>query len=822
MNYKSLLLILLIVVLVVVLTYNRRELFQDDTTKSENVFCDGENDVKYVIFYPSSSEKVRANAKAIACNVKEYDSNSKMFRFKRAENSSIAVEMGDAYELTLVCKIKGSGPVFTGNSWKVSSSSDKIILQIESQTFMIHRKSDETKIELSYDSFSNNLVLFRIDDDDSKIIELNSQSSLQFSRFDIGKSGNTHFDGFIGDIVVLEKKIGSEQLTTPASTTPSSTTPASTVGATPPEDNANATFDRLLNFLLQIDPESFKNYNREIEHFQSSMQRPTNFNTIKIKETDENELKFLENMVEQSFGDYEASADQSNAVKLSKVLIYLGLKFIKSAVSKKMAEYSNLASVIDVPKLNCRDTEVLKACFYYNDSIPIPAFKFTNNPIDGMVSIKSKLESFISQALTSSLVKDYLNSSPEKIAILNDIKAKINETLSLLNNRYSDAFFIYFELDFTVSANDYNFYLRRVKNSAPDVYMGEDTPQTTTPASGPTSPTTPTTTARPTPAPTTTVGELYPPETIPPRVLKCNFNAYGETELGCVKTCLSNQNINNCDPETCINICEKCDDKSYCRWLQDKTQYQESQACQFDANVDNTTSTEFECINLCNQTGNENCSQNVCKNLCQRCSNEENCPWVREEREFSADIQNIDYPSAPIVTGIPGDKKITLKWTVNSTGGSPIEKFIFMIFKTKNHNEGMRVEVAHNNIENVSGEHYSHTIETLENNVNYTVSLAAVNKRGLSSMSKPLVLKPFIYDEEVIINNTLDTSNIIQMERDKLVEEIMKKIENKNYNNLSNEISEVSRIEESLKESRSKKTDLFSQLKKIGRVVLSA
>ena len=57
-------------------------------------------------------------------------------------------------------------------------------------------------------------------------------------------------------------------------------------------------------------------------------------------------------------------------------------------------------------------------------------------------------------------------------------------------------------------------------------------------------------------------------------------------------------------------------------------------------------------------------------------------------------------------------------------------------------------------------------------------------------MSKPLVLKPFIYDEEVIINNTLDTSNIIQMERDKLVEEIMKKIENKNYNNLSNEISE--------------------------------
>ena len=89
-------------------------------------------------------------------------------------------------------------------------------------------------------------------------------------------------------------------------------------------------------------------------------------------------------------------------------------------------------------------------------------------------------------------------------------------------------------------------------------------------------------------------------------------------------------------------------------------------------------------------------------------------------------------------------------------------------------------------------------------------------------MSKPLVLKPFVYDEEVIVDNTLNTSNIIQMERDRLVDEIMTKIENKNYNDLSNEIAEVSKIEESLQESRDKKTDLFSQLKKIGKVVLSA
>jgi len=79
-----------------------------------------------------------------------------------------------------------------------------------------------------------------------------------------------------------------------------------------------------------------------------------------------------------------------------------------------------------------------------------------------------------------------------------------------------------------------------------------------------------------------------------------------------------------------------------------------------------------------------------------------------------------------------------------------------------------------------------------------------------------------VYNEEVVVDNTLNTFNIIQMERDRLVDEIMTKIENKNYNDLSNEIAEVSKIEESLQESRDKKTDLFSQLKKIGKVVLSA
>ena len=806
MNYKSLLLILLIVVLVVVLAYNRRELFE-----SENNFCDGENDIKYVIFYPKSAEKNRDNAKAIACNVREYDTNTGMFVFRSAEMSNIAVEMGQPFELNLMCKIKGNGPIFTGNNWKVVAASDKIILQVENQTIQIPRSSSESSIELSYDSFSNNLVMFRLDGDDSTVKEINAETALSFSRFDIGKADDNYFNGNIGNIVVLDTKLVKGEL--PATLSGTQTTQANQDTGNDTNDSDDE-FDAILQFIMGL--EAFTNYGdsntSNTEHFQGNMRQPTNFNTVKIKVGDDNELSFLKNMMDQSKGEFDAAIEnnESNAVKLSKALITKSYEFIIKPLTLKMNEFNNYTiSKLEVPTINCREDEVLKACMYFNDEQALIRYKFTYNPVDGMLSVKSQMEKFITNALNANLVKNYFNNSPNKMDILNNIKEEINESLTQLKNRFSDAFFIYFELDFNVSTDDYNFYLRSVENTSPDVYMGEDTntPAATTPAAT-------------TPAATTPPGELYPPET-PPRLLNCSFNAHGDKELGCVKTCLDNKNINNCDPMACINKCEKCEDMSLCRWLQDRTQYQESQSCQFDANIDNTTQTEYDCIQLCNQTENVNCSQNVCKNLCQRCSNEENCPWVREEREYSADIQNIDYPSAPIVSGIPGDKKITLKWRVNSKGGSDIEKFIFMIFKTNDHNVGMRVEVAHNTVENNSGL-YTHTIGTLENNLNYTVSIAAVNKRGLSAMSKPLVLKPFVYNEEVVVDNTLNTSNIIQMERDRLVDEIMTKIENKNYNDLSNEIAEVSKIEESLQESRDKKTDLFSQLKKIGKVVLSA
>ncbi len=124
--------------------------------------------------------------------------------------------------------------------------------------------------------------------------------------------------------------------------------------------------------------------------------------------------------------------------------------------------------------MKCRDNETLGNLFLFlSDKIDIPAFKFQNNPIDGALSIKSKLESFISQALSAELVKDYLNKSPDKKTILEDIKAKINETLKELQNRFSDAFFVYFELDYSITKDDYTFFLKKTANSAPQVFMGK-------------------------------------------------------------------------------------------------------------------------------------------------------------------------------------------------------------------------------------------------------------------------------------------------------------------------------------------------------------
>ena len=64
MNYKSLLLILLNLFIL------HFQLTTEKNSSKVKLFFGGENDVKYVIFY-QKAQKMRANAKNVACNVKQ-------------------------------------------------------------------------------------------------------------------------------------------------------------------------------------------------------------------------------------------------------------------------------------------------------------------------------------------------------------------------------------------------------------------------------------------------------------------------------------------------------------------------------------------------------------------------------------------------------------------------------------------------------------------------------------------------------------------------------------------------------------------------------
>ena len=90
-------------------------------------------------------------------------------------------------------------------------------------------------------------------------------------------------------------------------------------------------------------------------------------------------------------------------------------------------------------------------------------------------------------------------------------------------------------------------------------------------------------------------------------------------------------------------------------------------------------------------------------------------------------------------------------------------------------------------------------------------------------MSKPLVIKPFNFKEDVLTDNenSVTDTKVIQMERDQLVQDIIKKLEDNEYTNLKDEIEEVRKIEEKINSSKNKGQDLFSQLKRIKSVTIS-
>ena len=148
-----------------------------------------------------------------------------------------------------------------------------------------------------------------------------------------------------------------------------------------------------------------------------------------------------------------------------------------------------------------------------------------------------------------------------------------------------------------------------------------------------------------------------------------------------------------------------------------------------------------------------------------------------------ADLNNnINVPSKPKLTTIPGDERIVLKWIVDNNGGSEITKFLVVIYETKNSNSKVSIPTLEKP-ENDTLDRYTYVIdENLKNGVAYTVSVIAVNKKGYSDVSNISIVKPFEFlgKEEKLSDSgelMLKTSSVLQTERDSIISNLINNIE---------------------------------------------
>ena len=225
---------------------------------------------------------------------------------------------------------------------------------------------------------------------------------------------------------------------------------------------------------MDLDPDAFTNYNPGVEHF-NDLVRPEGYNLVKLKSSPENELSFIESKVEESKTIYDDSEGEEFPTRLGHVLNHISTKFLRSAIRNALDGFIN-NEYIEIQKVKCINTSLSNDCGVFTDRDVPGSIRMDNNPIDGNKSIKSKLESFFRQALHASLVKDKILESPEKLNILNTTKDFINGILLELNNKYSDAFTIYFEVDFEPSdaAEDYTFMLKANSNTLSGSIAGID------------------------------------------------------------------------------------------------------------------------------------------------------------------------------------------------------------------------------------------------------------------------------------------------------------------------------------------------------------
>jgi hypothetical protein len=263
---------------------------------------------------------------------------------------------------------------------------------------------------------------------------------------------------------------------TPPPVTPPAKQPATppvTPPATPPARPAkqaaqNNELSELLQILLGLMNEDFKNFNR-LEHFSSmynsnedgnfDVERPSGFNIVKLKKTnDSGALERLTRLIKTTGEQAVAKAGSVNTDQefidcLELIAKSMILKGMRSALEDSLSGYRE-----GDPLTKCNLTSFASDCVYYSDTNPISAYNFSNNPIDGFDnSIAKNISNQLSRIFKNEGLPDVLLekitgsalNSAGKLVMLENLKNFINQQLETLTNEETDSFYIYYRVDYS-------------------------------------------------------------------------------------------------------------------------------------------------------------------------------------------------------------------------------------------------------------------------------------------------------------------------------------------------------------------------------------
>ena len=279
---------------------------------------------------------------------------------------------------------------------------------------------------------------------------------------------------------------------------------------------------------------------------------------------------------------------------------------------------------------------------------------------------------------------------------------------------------------------------------------------------------------------------------------KCKFKASGKKKKDCILKCSKE---NSCNPDSCFDICEKCDDHKKCEWLEppsckyvpkgnkvydcvdecigprkiqwggDACVYPEcKRICESCNNEDDckwlsklkvVKKCKFTpwgpdkqaCIDRCNssdreQWGGDACDVNTCANICESCDKEEYCEWKKAQPPM-LETPIIGLPPKQEIRVIPGNSTLLIQWTPKHSLDNPNISYLLYYFKSGNPMEGIKMKI----INKTNCTFCEYLLDNLENDNTYSISLLAHNKLGKGPPSEIVEGKPMnninlIYSEE--------------------------------------------------------------------------